>query len=176
MSFIVRARSFQLANAALLAALAEIVPEAPVATPVSLEAQMLDSVAVQRALAWLAGSLGALALLLTCISLYGQVAWTVAQRTMEFGIRLALGASRRTIVQMVMGDMARTVALGTAGGCGAVVMVSQFADVFLYKTTLRDPMLVGIAAVSLALACGLAVFFPARRAASVDPAVALRSE
>jgi predicted permease len=176
MSFIVRARSFQLANAALLAALAEMVPEAPVATPVSLEAQMLDSVAVQRALAWLAGSLGALALLLTCISLYGQVAWTVAQRTMEFGIRLALGASRRTIVQMVMGDMARTVALGTAGGCGAVVMVSQFADVFLYKTTLRDPMLVGIAAVSLALACGLAVFFPARRAASVDPAVALRSE
>jgi putative ABC transport system permease protein len=127
-------------------------------------------------LGWIAGSLGLLALVLTSISLYGQVAWNVTMRTAEFGIRLAIGSTPSGIVRMVMGDLCAPLALGTLAGLGTVTLLSPFVAAFLYKTNVVEPILLAIAVSALGLACASAAYFPARRAANVPPAVALRLE
>ena len=142
----------------------------------TLADQTLATVSVQRALGWIAGALGILALMLTGLSLYGQIAWNVTIRTAEFGIRLAIGSTPRGIVQLVMRDLRAPLALGTVGGLVAVALVSQFVAVFLYKTAVVDPALLAAAVIALALACTLAAYLPARRAANVEPSVALRTE
>jgi ABC-type antimicrobial peptide transport system permease subunit len=147
-----------------------------VVTPVTLVDQTLSTVSVQRALGWIAGALGVLALLLTCISLYGQVASNVSIRTAEFGIRLAIGSTPGGIVRLVMRDLRAPLVLGTLAGLGVVTVSAPFVSAFLYKTTVVDPVLLAVAVSALGLACVAAAYLPARRAARVDPAVTLRTE
>lgn len=165
-----------LTSAAFRNVFAEILPAGTVVTPTSLAEQTLASVLLQRGLAWIAGSLGVLALLLTCVSLYGQVAWNVARRTTEFGVRLALGGTSNGLIRLVIGGLIKPFAFGALGGLVVLSFLSQFAAAFLYRTTVVDASLLAAALVALGLACVAASYLPARSAARVEPASALRGE
>ena len=116
------------------------------------------------------------ALTLTSVGLYGVMAYVVAQRTHEIGIRLALGASRRTVVQLVMRDTMRWVALGVVLGLGAALIATRWLASLLFGLRPYDPATIGSAALLLSAVAAAAVFLPARRAARIDPLVALRRE
>jgi hypothetical protein len=175
-AFVAKGSNATLVSAAFREAFGDVLPQGTTVTPLSLAAQALGSVVLQRGLAWIAGALGVLALLLTCVSLYGQVAWNVTRRTTEFGVRLALGGTPYLIVRLVIRDLARPFVFGALGGLGAIALLSQFVAALLYRTTIVDPLLLVASLIALGVACASAVYIPARRAASVEPAAALRTE
>ena len=174
-AFVAKGDNLALVTAAFRTAFGEVLPGGTIVTPLNFAEQTRASVSVQRALAWIAGALGLLALLLTCVSLYGQVAWTVTHRTAEFGIRLALGETPYGIVLLVVRDLGMTFMLGAVAGLGAVVFVSQFVMAFLYRTAVVDLLPLTATLIAIALACASAAYFPARRAGRVEPAIALRT-
>jgi putative ABC transport system permease protein len=124
----------------------------------------------------LIGAFGALALLLAAIGLYGVVAYTVAQRTREVGVRVALGAGVGDVVRMVLGGGMRLAAVGVALGALAAAAVAQLLSSLLYGVSSVDPLAYVGGATLLLLVAFLANLIPARRAARVDPMVALRYE
>ncbi len=124
----------------------------------------------------LLGSFAAIALLLMVVGLYGVIAYTVARRTGELGIRMALGASRQTLLGMVLGGAMRLVVIGVAIGLAGSLAVGHLLSRLLYGVEPRDPGLLLVACGSVALAAALAAWIPARRAASIDPLQALRCE
>jgi len=131
--------------------------------------------APSRFTTWLLGTFAAAALALAVIGLYGVMSYLVAQRQREFGIRLALGASRREIVTLVLRHAGRLIALGLVVGSGAAVLLSRYLEAQLYQVTTTDPsgfMAVGVLAVVAMAACCI----PAIRATRVDPVVALRTD
>jgi len=119
---------------------------------------------------------GVLALLLACMGLYGMVSYGVSRRTREMGIRLALGAERREVIQMVLMSGLTLVAVGAGMGIIASVGLGQVVEQFLYDIGGFDPLTVLTAPLLLALVAGVATYLPARRAARVDPVRALRTE
>jgi len=126
--------------------------------------------------AWLAGAFGLLALLLVSVGLYGVVAYGVGQRTREIGIRVALGADRRTVVRMVVGGGLAQAGLGLAIGTVLAFGATRALGSLLFGVRAADPLTFGTVAallIAVALAAG---WLPARRAARVDPVEALRSE
>jgi putative ABC transport system permease protein len=119
---------------------------------------------------------GALALVLAAIGLYSVIAYNVAQRTQEMGVRIALGAEIRDVVGLVLSEGMRLALVGIVLGTAVALLVSRFVKPLLFDESPRDPVVfVGVAAVLLAVAA-LASFIPARRAARVDPMRALRTE
>ena len=119
---------------------------------------------------------GLLALVLAAIGLYSVIAYNVAQRTQEMGIRIALGAETRDLVGLVLSEGMRLALVGIALGGAIALVVSGWVRPLLYEESPRDPLVFGgVAAVLLAVAA-LASFLPARRAARVDPMRALRTE
>jgi ABC-type antimicrobial peptide transport system permease subunit len=119
---------------------------------------------------------GGSALLLAAVGIYGVMAYVVAQRTNEIGVRMALGATRANIVSMVLGRAAVLVGIGLAiGGAGAWYL-SAGVKAFLFQVQPNNLAIFAGALVVLAAAALLASVLPARRAASVDPLIALRSE
>jgi ABC-type antimicrobial peptide transport system permease subunit len=124
----------------------------------------------------LASFFGGVALLLACIGLYGVIAYQVAQRSGEIGIRLALGATRRAIVRLVLGETAYVVTAGVALGLVLTFSVTRMLSTFLFGLTPTDPATIAIAVALFIASAALAVYVPARRAAGVDPHVALRTE
>jgi predicted permease len=161
---------------ALRRVIAEVAPDLPVPRIVTMSEQIDQSLAPQRALARLAGFFGLLALLLAAVGLYGVMSYSVARRTNEVGLRMALGAPRAQVVGMVMRDTARLVAAGVAAGLVAAVATTRLAASQLFGLGAFDPATVTaatLAMVAVALAAG---FLPARRAADTDPMVALRHE
>jgi len=137
---------------------------------------MLNSVAMERGAASLVGFLGALSIVLTCISLYGQVAWNVTRRTAEIGIRIALGATRASVVRLILGTVSVALGYGTLGGLAGLVVASRGIASLLYNTKPLDPLLISVATVSLIISALAAAYIPARRAARADPLAAMRIE
>jgi predicted permease len=148
----------------------------PVAKVATLATLVDDSMTQQRFSVLLLGSFGAIALLLASIGMYGVISYSVVQRTQEIGIRMALGAERRNVLGMVLGQGARLSGLGIAIGIVAALAVTRLMDGFLYGVRATDPLtFVGVSLLLLAVAL-LACYIPARRAMRVDPMIALRYE
>jgi putative ABC transport system permease protein len=124
----------------------------------------------------LVGAFAAAALLLAALGVYGVTASAVTQRTHELGIRMALGADRRSVVASVLAEPARLVALGLLVGLGGAFVAARAARGLLYGVSESDPLTVGGVCVVLLAIAVLASYFPARRATRVDPMTALRSE
>jgi predicted permease len=129
-----------------------------------------------RAAATLLGFTGALALLLAAIGLYGVLSYTVALRTREIGLRVALGAGRGDVVGLVVGRGLRLAGTGLAIGLAASIGVTRFLSFLLYGTSPLDPGTFASVAALLAGVALVAAWAPARRAAGVEPMVALREE
>jgi ABC-type antimicrobial peptide transport system permease subunit len=122
------------------------------------------------------GVFGVLALLVAAIGLYSVMSYAVVQRTREFGIRSALGASSRQIVRAVVRDGLGLVLAGIAGGVAIALLLGRLLEPLLYQTSSRDPLVLAGVIATLLVASLAAVLLPARRATRVDPVVALRAD
>jgi predicted permease len=158
------------------AAMHEIAPTLPVREFTSQTEQISLRFAQERLFAKAYTAFGALALVLACIGLFGLMSYSVARRTTEIGVRMALGAQRRTVVGMVMGESMRLVAIGTALGLAAALWAGRFVKTVLYGLSANDPITITAAVALIAVVSVLAGFLPARRAANVDPMEALRQQ
>jgi ABC-type antimicrobial peptide transport system permease subunit len=141
-----------------------------------LAEQVDRSLAAEQLLLRLCVLFGALALLLACVGLYGVIAYSVAQRTTEIGVRVALGSTPASIMRGVLRDTLLLVSFGISIGIPASLAAGRLLVSFLYGLSPRDPGTLAIATGILFAAATLAAAFPARRAARVDPNVALRYE
>ena len=142
----------------------------------TLAGQVADNLVQERLLATLAAFFGALALLLAMIGLYGVLNYLVTNRQAEFGIRMALGADRASILRLVMRDVAIIVAGGVAGGLAVALASVKLLQGMLFGLEPRDPVTMVTAVCLLSAMAVLAGYLPARRATRVDPMIALRSE
>jgi putative ABC transport system permease protein len=154
----------------------ELDPRVPIDDAASLSALVDRSAASRRFVMRLLGGFAASALLLAAIGLYGVIAQSVAQRTREIGIRMALGASPRNVMLLVLGGGGAMVGFGLAAGIAGSLLAGRFLSGILYEIGPTDPVSLTGAAVLLAAVALAAHWLPARRAARVDPIAALRSE
>ncbi|MGA8029872.1 MAG: FtsX-like permease family protein, partial [Bryobacteraceae bacterium] len=130
----------------------------------------------QRAVASLAALFGVVALILAAVGLYGVTAYTVAQRTSEIGVRMALGADRKNVVQLVLRGAFGKVAFGLLLGIPLAVGAGRLMSSQLYGVLDSGPFALSLAILSLAVSAFIAAMIPAARAASIDPIKALRTE
>jgi ABC-type antimicrobial peptide transport system permease subunit len=142
----------------------------------TLATHVAASLREERLLATLSSGFGLLALLLSCLGLYGILSYTVASRTNEIGIRMALGADRRDVLWLVLRDALRLVLLGVALGIPTAWAASRLVSNQLFGISAADPVAIGLATLALLVVAAVAGYLPARRATSVDPLVALRCE
>jgi ABC-type antimicrobial peptide transport system permease subunit len=141
-----------------------------------MELRVSDSLSTRRSPALMAAVFAASALLLATIGLYGVMAFAVAQRTREFGVRIALGARGLDVLRLVFVEGLRLAAIGLAAGIVLALALTRYMDSMLYGVASDDPLaLAGVAAV-IAGVVSVACLLPARRATRVDPMVALRAE
>jgi putative ABC transport system permease protein len=134
------------------------------------------SVRITKIGAMLFGTFGAVAILLSFLGVYGLKAYSVARRTREIGIRMALGATARDVVKMIVGEGARIAMVGLAIGLVLAVGVGKLAGKFLYGVTGADPITFTLIPIALAAVALIACWLPARRATRVNPMTALRCE
>jgi ABC-type antimicrobial peptide transport system permease subunit len=130
----------------------------------------------ERATASLAGLFGVVALLLAAVGLYGVTAYTVAQRTNEIGVRMALGADRAKVIELVLRGAFKRVLVGLIIGLPLAVGAGRLISAQLYGVSFWDPLALGVAASALAVCAFFAAIIPAGRAASISPMKALRTE
>jgi putative ABC transport system permease protein len=161
----------ELANAML-----QVDPEQPIAEARMMRELLSDALERWRFNMLLLIAFASIALFLAAVGIYGVISYTVAQRTHEIGVRMALGANRTSILQMVLKEAGLLLAGGTIFGLCGVALMSRIMNGFLYGVTVGNPVILG-GVVSLICSVGLiAAWRPACRAASIDPARALRSE
>lgn len=141
-----------------------------------LRTQIRDSLGWAEIWATVCGVFGVLALLITAIGLYGVISYTIAQRTNEIGIRMALGAERSGVVRLIMSEAVILVGMGLVVGLGLTFAGGVALEYNFYGVTQRDPLSLALTLVILAAVGFLASFVSARRATKVDPIVALRHE
>ncbi len=161
---------------ALRQAVSEVDPALPVFDLRTMEARLSDSLVGRRFHLLLLGGFAALALLLAGVGIYGVIAYIVTERTREIGIRMALGAQRRNVLSLVVGQGMRLALLGIAIGWAAALALSRVLQTLLFEITPTDPLTFATIPLVLAGVALLACWLPARRAAKVDPMVALRAE
>ena len=154
--------------------LAEIDPNLTLIDVRTMQQQVELSFDQERAVASLAGLFGIVALLLAAVGLYGVTAYTVAQRTNEIGIRMALGADRPRVVQLVLRGAFKRVLIGLGLGLPLAIGAGRLISAQLYGVSSWDPMALSVAAVALAFCAFFAAIIPALRAASISPMNALR--
>ncbi|HEV2341380.1 MAG TPA: ABC transporter permease [Candidatus Acidoferrales bacterium] len=150
----------------------------PLLAPETMDGVVADSLAGWRSSAILLGIFGALALIIATIGVYGVVSYSVAQRTHEIGVRMALGAQRRDVTRLVIGQGAALagIGIGIAIGIGAAYGLTRLMASMLYGVTPTDPVTFGAVAIALLIVALVACYIPARRAMRVDPMIALRYE
>jgi len=141
-----------------------------------LQDQIRQSLLAERLLATLSGFFGALAVVLAMIGLYGVMSYTVAERTSEIGIRMALGARRADVTAMILGKAAMLLTAGLVLGAGLSLAAASAASSLLFGLKPRDPASLLTATVLLAVVALAASYLPARRAAGLDPLASLREE
>ena len=141
-----------------------------------LSAQVRNSLRLERLMAQLSSIFTALALLLAAIGIYGVVAYAVTRRTNEIGIRMALGARRADVVQVVLREAVLVVAAGIMLGLPAAFVASRLIKALLFGVRPADPLLMILTVIIMAAVALLASYLPARRASRIDPMVALRYE
>jgi ABC-type antimicrobial peptide transport system permease subunit len=142
----------------------------------TLTSQIEGSLVRERLLARLSGFLGALAMLLACVGIYGVMAYGVTRRTSEIGVRMALGAVPGDVVRMVLRETMLLAVCGIAIGGPVAYWLSRLTSSFLFGLEPNDPVVMVTAGASLLLVCGMAGWLPASRAARIEPTTALRYE
>jgi putative ABC transport system permease protein len=157
-------------------AVGEIDPDLPVSNVRTVEELVADSVAQPRFYMLLLAAFAGVALILAAIGIFGVMSYTVSQRTREIGIRMALGAHSSSVVSMVVRQAMWLALLGLSLGVVGALALSQTITTLLFDLSPTDPFTFATVATLLALVAFLASWLPARRAASVDPMVALRAE
>ena len=135
-----------------------------------------ESLVREKLMATLSSLFGALALLLTIVGLYGVISYTVARRTNEIGVRIALGAARSSVVALILREAAVVLAAGLGAGAMLALVVGRAAGALLFGLESYDPITFLIAAAALAFVVAAASGLPAWRASNVNPMVALREE
>jgi len=154
----------------------EIDPSLPAFSIMPLDEIVEGTVAQRRFSMLLLLLFALLALFLAAVGLYGVVSYTVSQRTQEIGVRMAIGAQRRDVLRMVLGDGMKLAALGVLIGIGAALALAGYVASLLFGVTPFDPVSYVITAAVLLAVAAIACYVPARRAMSVDPLIALRQE
>jgi putative ABC transport system permease protein len=178
MQFAVRsagADALALVNA-VRAAVQDVDRELPITRVETMDAALADSISTERLMTWLLLAFAAVALLMAAVGLYGVIAYTVAQRTQEIGVRVALGADPRAVVRLVAAEGLRLTAAGMIAGTLAAAVVSRAMRGMLFDISPADPLTYGAVLALFALTACAALVIPARRALSVDPLTALRAE
>ncbi|MFL5615395.1 MAG: ADOP family duplicated permease [Gemmatimonadaceae bacterium] len=155
---------------------AQFDPRLPVLDQSTMDDQVAFSLFPQQLALWITGSLGLIALLLALLGIYGVIAYSVAQRTREIGVRIALGAARGAVLRMVLREGIRTAAVGLLVGALVAFGATRLLASFLFGVPPADVVAFGGAAALLAAVAVIASWLPARRAAAVDPMIALRAE
>lgn len=151
-------------------------PNLPVLKAIPMDLLANQTLGVRRASSVLISSFALLALILSCIGMYGVIAYTVTQRTQEIGLRMALGARRTDVLRMIMGFGIRLMFVGVVIGLAGAFASSRFLTSLLFGVKPSDPLtLIAVSLLLIAVAL-LASFIPARRASKVDPMVALKYE
>ncbi len=156
--------------------LADLDPNLTINSVRTMRQQVELSFDRERAVAALAGLFGGVALVLAAVGLYGVTAYTVARRTNEIGIRVALGADRSKVIGLVLSGAFKRVLIGLAVGLPLAVGAGRLISAQLYGVSFWDPIALGLAAASLTLCSFLAAVIPASRAAAISPVEALRIE
>jgi ABC-type antimicrobial peptide transport system permease subunit len=123
-------------------------------------------------MATLSSLFGVLAVVLTAVGLYGVISYTVARRTNEIGIRIALGADRRTVIALILREAAIVLMAGLGAGTILTLAAGRTAAVLLFGLEPYDPLTLAVAGISLAVVAAVASYLPAWRAASVNPVIA----
>jgi predicted permease len=148
----------------------------PITGVTTLGRQVRDSFSQQRTITGVTACFGFLGLALACVGLYGIMAYSVARRSNEIGIRMALGASRSNVFTLVVGRSMRLTAIGVAAGILAALALTRLLSSLLYVVKPVDPLTFIVVSLLLISVAALASYIPARRATKVDPMVALRYE
>ena len=176
-SLLVRAKGDpQIAGTALKKAVADVDKDLGVGGVTTLDATLAASIVERRVLMTALGVFAGLALLLAAIGIYGVIAYSVAQRTHEIGIRMALGAEARDVLRLMIRQGMTLALIGTTVGLVASFALTRLMQKLLFDVSPTDPMTFVLLPVLLMAVAFLACYVPARRAAAVDPMVALRSE
>ena len=148
----------------------------PISSIKPMTAHLADSIAQRRFNMFLLGVFAALALLLAAVGIYGVVSYSVAQRTREFGIRMALGAGRSDILQLTTRQGMKPALIGLGVGLVAALATTRFMASFVFQVSVTDPIIFGLVAFVLVMVALIACVLPAYRASRVNPVVALRYE
>jgi putative ABC transport system permease protein len=148
----------------------------PIARISTMEQRLAAARAQLRFRATLIALFAALALILACIGIYGVISYSVAQRTHEIGVRLALGAQSRDVLRLVVGQGLKLTLAGVGCGLMASLALARFMQQLLFQVKPTDPLAFAGTAILLAGVALLACYVPARRATKVDPLQALRHE
>jgi putative ABC transport system permease protein len=161
---------------AVKSAVASLDPELPIGEVLTIEEIIDESTGQPRFRTFLIASFSAVALLLAAVGLYGLIAFSVAQRIPEIGVRLAVGASPLQVGRLVVGQGLRLAAMGVAAGLLMALPATRAVTGLLFETSATDPAIYASLAALLLTVAALACYVPARRAMRVDPMTALRAE
>jgi putative ABC transport system permease protein len=174
--FAARTRDLPATAAVLRNAVKELDSNQPVFDIVSMKEQLGESLAARQLNMVLLGAFSLLALTLAAVGTFGVLSYSVAQRSHEIGVRMALGSDRLRVIQLVMREAVLLSLAGATFGLAAALVLTRFMSSLLYSTRAVDPLTLVLVSVLLVLVGAFAGFLPARRASKVDPMIALKAE